>query len=151
MNEVERVALDLELSDGKYDDLVAAQDYPGIVALMRARPTVANPEAQGVIPKRYTLSEFLPIVGPTVGLEIFKVPGLVDRIENSLQANDRETLGNLLALVSGLLSAEQQAALGVMLAETESDPTWTAEIAGESVQDRLGFRVTEHDVQAVLA
>lgn len=145
-----------EIMTEKYSDLRQTSDYQGIANSLNEQPPVANPQTQPQTPKRLVLSEIFAAIAtatPTDVAKLSNIPGwIVDRTEAALAANDRATLSNYLAIVSSQLAASSKTALVALLAETEADPSYQAQVAGQSRAQvlELGF-VRASDVQRVLA
>lgn len=148
--------LKTEITQDEYADLRDAQDYEGIAAALNLISLVDNPVRQTNTPKRLTLGGIFSTIAATTPADVAKlalIPGwIVDRAEEAINANDRESMANYLAIAGSQLSAGSKAALAALLAEVEPDPSWQAYIAGQSVAQSLGLGVvTSSDVQRVLA
>lgn len=136
-----------------YAALAAAQDYPALAALLNARATLPNATVQALIPKRLSLGDLLAAVSPQEALAVMSLPNLPERTERAADANDRSTLATLVGLLAqaGELSPQSVQALSALMQQTEPDPTWQAEIAGQSRAEALGLGVvSERDVQGAL-
>lgn len=147
--------LKTEIMKAEYKSLRDAQDYQGIANKLNEHPLTDNPEPQQQTPKRLTLSVIFATIATATPADVAKlkdIPGwIVDRTEAALAANDRTTLNNYLAIVSSQLAASSKAALVALLAETEADPAWQAQAAGQSRAEVLGLGVVMGaDVQRVL-
>ncbi len=140
-----------ELENEQYEDLVTAQNYPAIAAQLNLRPLIDNPLPQQDIPKQLTLVDLFQAITPEEAVETFKIPGLLDRIETVVNANDRVNIIILFAIVKTFISQNSQNNLTDLLAETEPDPSWQAQIIGTSRAEELGIHpVNEMQVQSAL-
>ena len=147
--------LKTEVIRTEYTELRDANNYVGIANILNAKPLIDNPQPQQQTPKRLTLSQIFAAIAQAAPTDVAKlslIPGwIVDRVESALAANDRATLANYLAIVSSQLAAGSKTALVALLAETEADPAWQAQVAGQSRGEELGLGwVAASDVQRVL-
>ncbi len=140
-----------ELENEQYEDLVTAQNYPAIATQLNFRPLIDNPVPQEQIPKQLTLVDLFQSITPQEAVETFKIPGLLDRIELVINANDRVNIAILFEIVKTYISQISQSNLTDLLAQTEPDPNWQAQILRTSRAEELGiYPVNEMQVQSAL-
>ncbi|ACC81135.1 hypothetical protein [Nostoc punctiforme] len=141
---------ELELSE--YEQLVTAQNFPAIASLLNQKPLINNPVPQEKLPKQLTLVDlFQQGITPQEALETFKIPGLLDRIEMVINANDRINISILFEIVKTFISQNSKDNLTALLALTEPDPNWQAQIPGQSRAEELKiYPVNEQEVQEAL-
>jgi hypothetical protein len=130
-------------------------DYAAIAALLNAPTSVANPvTAAPTVPYPPTLKEIYSQLPVSEAAAIYNKPGLAGDIRNAIDSGDVAYLGMMLAIVSelDLISDATVGKLAALLARTQPDPAWTAQIAGPSLAAAAGLgTVTPTQVQAVLA
>jgi hypothetical protein len=143
--------LKTELEAKQYADLVTAQNYPEIAALLNLKPLIDNPVPQQKVPKQLTLVDLFQAIAPKEALEIIKIPDFLNRVENSINSNDRISTGILLEVVKIFLSESSKSNLGNLLSLTIPDPNWQSQIPGISRSEELGiYPVNEMQVQSAL-
>jgi len=139
-----------ELKSVRYANLLAAQDYEAIAALINDRPMVDNPVAQPTVAKRLTVEQFVTALKPAERVTVFDHGALVQEYKDSLAAGNRVYSKKLWTALKSLVSAESVTAVDALLDATELDPNWAAQVAGDSIAMTLGLpRVEPRDVQAV--
>ena len=149
MTKITIIRDELELSE--YSVLVTAQNYPAIASLLNNKPLIDNPVPQEEIPKQLTLVDLFQSITPVEAVDIFKIPGLLDRIEGVVNANDRVNIGILFEIVKTFISQDSKDNLTALLALTEPDPNWQSQIPGLSRAEELNiYPVNEQEVQEAL-
>lgn len=130
-------------------------DYPAIAARLNAPTIIDNPVTEpATVPHPPTLKEIYAAIPVAEAAAIYNKPGLSADIRNAIDSGDPEYLAMMLAIVLelGIISAQTATALALLLARTQPDPAWAAQIAGPSLAAAAGLGVvTAADVQAVLA
>ena len=130
-------------------------DYEAIAARLNAPTTVANPVAEAPqVPHPPTLKEIYAVIPVAEAAAIYNKPGLSADIRNAIDSGDGDYLAMMLAIVLelGIISQQTATALAMLLARTQDDPAWTAQIAGPSLAQAAGLPVvTAAQVQGVLA
>lgn len=122
------------------------QSDAAIVAALNA-PSVANPVPQPTIPTPFTIGEIFGMASAPSLVKLAAVPFLPD-VRNLILANDRSgcAIYTNLFLVSGtILQSEHDAIMGV-LAATQPDPSWAAQISW--AEANLGRQVDAFDIAA---
>jgi hypothetical protein len=149
MNKITILRTELELPE--YEQIVATQNYPAIATLLNNRPLINNPVPQEKIPKQLTLVDLFQAITPQESVDTFKIPGLLDRIENVVNANDRINIAILFEVVKTYISQNSKDNLANLLALTEPDPNWQSQIFGQSRSEELNiYPVNEQEVQEAL-
>ncbi len=130
-------------------------DYPAIAARLNAPTTIDNPVTEpATVPHPPSLKEIYAIIPVAEAAAIYNKPGLSADIRNAIDSGDGEYLQMMLAIVLelGIISQQTATALAMLLARTQPDPAWSAQIAGPSIAQAAGLpTVTAAQVQAVLA
>lgn len=140
-----------ELKKPEYLELVEAQNYPAIAVLLNQQPLKPNPKPQEKIPKPITLIDLFQQITPLEALEINKIPGMVDRLENVTEKNDRIKLQALFKTIQVLLGVDSQNKIQALMQQTILDPNYEAQIRVQSRAEELGIGlVTNEDIQACL-
>jgi hypothetical protein len=139
----------LELIGEHCSDL--GHDYPAIADRLNARTTIDNPAKQGNVPKRLGILTIFGAIIPAEARSLYMIPDFKRDVTEAAESGNIPALQALLQIGAELLSAESQAAVGALLAETEPDPSWTPTIPGPSIAQSAGLgTVTPAMVQGVL-
>lgn len=128
------------------------QNYPAIADLMNQRPMVDNPvtEVPQVL-KRLGIRDLFAAITPTEARALYMIPGFRDDVQAAAEAGDRVALQMYVAIAGPDLSANSIAALTALMTATEADPTWSAQIPGDSRATVLGVApVRATDVQEAM-
>lgn len=129
-------------------------DYPAIAARLNAPTSIDNPVTEpATVPHPPTLKEIYAIIPVAEAAAIYNKPGLSADIRNAIDSGDPDYLAMMLAIVleMQIISAQTATALAMLLARTQPDPAWTAQIAGPSLAAAAGLgTITAAQVQAVL-
>lgn len=155
MDKAQLAILATELEQPAYAELVKAQDYPALAAMLNAQPSVDNPVKQSAVPMRLTLHMILVAIAQVdmtaISAMVQAYGPILDRIDNALQANDRTATQDYFLIVSSGLNDSAKGAVAALLAQTEPDPNWQATVAGDSLATELGIAgVADMDVQLAL-
>lgn len=130
-------------------------DYEAIAARLNAPTSIPNPVTEAAqVPHPPTLKEIYAVIPVAEAAAIYNKPGLSADIRNAIDSGDADYLQMMLAIVLelGIISQQTATALALLLARTQPDPAWTAQIAGPSLAAAAGLPVvTAAQVQAVLA
>lgn len=128
------------------------QDYPAIAAAINNRPMIDNPVTEAPqIPKRLSMTDIFTTITPAEARALYMIPNYRADVERSVLADDRAALQMYIAIAGDDLSANSIAALAALLAETEDDPAWSAQIPGDSRATTLGVApVRASDVQEAI-
>ncbi|MFN6560013.1 MAG: hypothetical protein RMY28_009415 [Nostoc sp. ChiSLP01] len=149
MTKITILRTELELPE--YGQLVAAQNYSAIANLLNNKPLIANPVPQEEIPKQLTLVNLFQAITPQEAVETFKIPGLLDRVESVVNANDRVNISILFEIVKTYISQDSKDNLTNLLSLTEPDPNWQSQVVGLSRAEQLGiYPITNSEVQEAL-
>lgn len=128
------------------------QNYPAIADAMNDRQMVANPvtEAPQVL-KRLGIRDLFAAITPTEARALYMIPGFRDDVQKAAEAGDRVALQMYVAIGAPDLSQQSIAALTALMQATEPDPTWSAQIPGDSRATVLGVAtVRPQDVQEAM-
>ena len=128
------------------------QNYPAIADAMNARPMVANPITEAPqVAKRLGIRDLFAAITPAEARALYMIPGFRDDVQKAAEAGDRVALQMYVAIVAPELSQQSIAALTALMQATEADPTWSAQIPGDSRATVLGVApVRATDVQEAL-
>lgn len=140
-----------ELAKQQYANLLADQEYEAIAALLNDRPMVNNPVAQPERPKFLSWDTFMGLLAAADVPKMYSYHWVSD-LRQALEQNNRTVT---LAIWRGLKTVITAASVTAVEAEAvkkEPDPTWSAQVPGDSIATALGLpRVDPRDVQAVAA
>jgi hypothetical protein len=117
-------------------------DYPAIAARLNAPSVIDNPVTEpATVPHPPTLKEIYAVIPVAEAAAIYDKAGLSADIRNAIDSGDPEYLQMMLAIVleMQIISAQTATALALLLARTQPDPTWTAQIAGPSLAAAAGL------------
>ena len=128
--------------------------YEEIAAALNARPLIDNPVPQGMVTKWPTLLDGLGLLSDAERAKLRDVPSwFVTMFINALNAQDAAALTAHVGLLADwqIIGNPTARKLRNLLAETQPDATWSAQIPGKSWADEnWRGRVTEQDVQAAM-
>jgi hypothetical protein len=127
-------------------------NYPAIAERMNQRPLVTNPVAEApLVLKRLGIRDLFAAITPTEARALYMIPGFRDDVQKAAEAGDRVVLQMYVAIGAPDLSANSIAALTALMQATEADPTWSAQIPGDSRSTVLGVApVRATDVQEAM-
>lgn len=133
-----------------YADL--GDNYAAIAQAMNARPLLDNPVAEAPqVPRRLGIRDLFGAITPTEARALYMIPGFRDDVQEAAVAGDRVALQMYIAIGAPDLSENSIAALTALMQQTEDDPTWTAQIPGQSRATVLGVApVRPADVQEAM-
>jgi hypothetical protein len=145
--------LQTELESSEYTVLVSNQDYPAIANLLNNKPLIDNPEPQADVPTQLSLLALFEAITPLEGAEFFKNynGSFINRIEQAVNANDRQNIEALFGIVKTFISQESQNNVTALLDLTEPDPNWQPQVLGQSRAEELDiYPVSAQEVQEAL-
>lgn len=111
----------------------AKLDEQAAADLLNATPIVDNPARRGQVPRPFAVSEVMALLDPaTIGG--FKVVAYLPAVVAALSSNDRPaiTLWAFQLQCAGLLTQEQHDAILGLIARTDDDPAWPAQVPGQT-------------------
>ena len=133
-------------------------NYPAISTWLAVAPMIDNPDPQQQTPRRITMLDVFNAIYAAAPADLAKagsIPSwMIDRAESAMAANDRQSMANWLVSIGAVagLSEASTAALTALLAATEPDPAWAAQVPGTPRWQALGLAAAPSaaDVQAAL-
>jgi hypothetical protein len=127
-------------------------NYPAIADAMNERPLIDNPVAEAPqVAKRLGIRDLFGAISATEARALYMIPGFRDDVQEAAEAGDRVALQMYVAIGAPDLSQQSIAALTALMVATDADPTWTAQIAGDSRATVLGVApVRATDVQEAM-
>lgn len=151
-NRIETIRSEIQNDPEGMGYAALGQNYPAIADAMNARPMIDNPvtEAPQVL-KRLGIRDLFAAITPTEARALYMIPGFRDDVQKATEAGDRVALQMYVAIGAPDLSQQSIAALTALMVATEADPTWTAQIPGNSRATVLGVApVRATDVQEAM-
>lgn len=149
MNRIEIIKQ--ELKDSKYLQLVKLQNYPALTSALNHKPLITNPQPQKEISEPITMMKLWMNITPQEGLELYRIPGLKNDVEEAIASNNRAGLMALVAIAAQIISEASAKKIQTLLAETMLDPNYKTQVEGESIAEQLGLEfVEEAEIQFAL-
>lgn len=132
------------------------QNYPAIADAMNARPMIDNPVTEAPqVPAKPSLAQLFGAelqadqVGTLAAIE--KFGNLLDMASAAIDKGDTQSIMAHIAIFGSTMNANGKAALAAAVSATQPDPTWTAQIPGDSRATVLGVApVRATDVQEAM-
>jgi hypothetical protein len=128
--------------------------YEEIAAALNARPLIDNPVPRGMVTRWPTLIDVLRLLTDAERAKLRDVPTwFMTMVINALGAQDAAAFDAHVGLLADwqIIGNPTARKLRNLLAETQPDATWSAQITGKSWADEnWRGRVTEQDVQAAM-
>lgn len=120
--------------------LSTEKSVPLFTTLLNTKSLVSNPDPQPTVAKRFTVKEAFKVVPDA---ELFPISesntyrlGLLPAFEAGRMDWVQDNIKTLIA--GGIMTPETAAAIGVLMAQTELDPNWQAQIMA-SPAELAGF------------
>lgn len=142
-----------ELAKPEYQELVNVeqQDYSAIAQLLNNRPIIPNPVPQENVWKCPQILELFAAITPQEGIELYKIPNLVEDIRTAINERKRESLNAYFSMVQSLVRPASVSNLQALLNQEISDSNYQQNILGLSKAQELNiYPVSEIDVQGAL-
>lgn len=131
-------------------------NYPAIAERMNQRPMVANPVTEAsLVPVKPSLAQLFGAAlqadqtGTLAAIE--KFGNLLDMASAAIEKGDSQSIMAHIAIFGSTMNSAGKAALAAAASQTQTDPTWSAQIPGDSRSTVLGVApVRATDVQEAM-